>query len=66
MQHIYSPEEYLKFEQITEELKDLELNQSLDNKLRPKQSSVLNVLNYSKALEIRKSKWLGQIESINN
>jgi hypothetical protein len=35
MQHIYSPEEYLKFEEIQEELKELELTQTLDNTLRP-------------------------------
>jgi hypothetical protein len=66
MQHIYSPEEYLKFEEIQEELKELELTQSLDNTLRPNVHSINTILNYSKSLEIRKSKWLGQIENINN
>ena len=66
MQHIYSPEEYLKFEEIQVELKELELTQSLDKTLRPKFHSINTILNYSKSLEIRKSKWLGQIENINN
>lgn len=66
MQHVYSPEEYLKFEAIQEELRELELTQSLDTTLRPKVESIQNILNYSKSLEIRKSKWLGQIENINN
>lgn len=66
MQHIYSPEEYLKFEKISEELKDLELTQNLDKTLKPKFQHIQNILNYSKTLEIKKSRWLGQIESINN
>ena len=44
MQHIYSPEEYLKFEEIQVELKELELTQSLDKTLRPKVHSINTIL----------------------
>ncbi len=66
MKHIYSPEEYLKFEKISEELKELELTQNLGKALRPKSNSIRSILNYSKALDIKKSKLLGHIENNNN
>ncbi len=66
MEQIYSPEEYLKFEKISEELKELELIRAEEKALKPKPESVNSILLYSKSLEIRQSKWLGYFENINN
>ncbi|MGB0404091.1 MAG: hypothetical protein ACPGEG_08345 [Salibacteraceae bacterium] len=66
MKHIYTPKEYLNLESLQEELKDVEIESIGLPKMNPKSSTLKFLMNYSKALEVKKLKGLGNFETILN
>jgi len=59
---------YFDFLEITEteELLKSELSEKVEKDKSPKQETINNILNYSKALSIRKSKCVEHIEMVLN
>ena len=66
MKHIYTPKEYFNLESLQEELKDVEIESIGLPKMNPKSNTIQFILNYSKALEVKKLKGLGNFETILN
>lgn len=59
---------HLDFLQLTSKEKKLksEISENVKNEKSPKQQTINNILNYSKALSIRDSKHLNHIEMVLN
>jgi hypothetical protein len=59
---------HLDFLQLTSKEKKLksEISENVKNEKFPKQETINNILNYSKALSIRKSKHIKHIEMVLN
>ncbi|MFH1321703.1 MAG: hypothetical protein ABII90_13770 [Bacteroidota bacterium] len=67
MEKIFTLKDYIRL--IKEEKETFGCFDIISNraeKFKPPQSVIDNILNYSRALSIRKSKWLGSVEMILN
>tara|TARA_B100000508_G_scaffold84952_1_gene66032 strand:+ start:2534 stop:2761 length:228 start_codon:yes stop_codon:yes gene_type:complete len=62
MEHVYTPEEFLNFENLQHELKDIEIESNPFPNKRPKATTIKSILDYSKALEIKQMKRFGSFE----
>jgi len=57
-----------QFQEIQQEEKALQalLFEEYSDDCKPRQSTINNILNYSKALSVRKNEYLGQVEMVLN